>query len=243
MVQKELVSRLVAQEYAVYLVNDYIRFKDVVKTVEDPIVFINIDEALSIKKWKNYISDLMGGDRPVPVGVLTYNEDPELAREFLMDLMIPCGFIKLKLGLEQSFEIILKTLEVNEARGRRKYLRVNCSGVKNTGFNVLQGERMLEGKVVDISSIGMSFIFNDNVRLAKNTLIKGVQVRLKGRLCRVSGPIVGCSSTPDGLLYVMLFEKTTSYKQKECIYSFIYEVLQDEITEVMKRPQLVTTLV
>ena len=113
-IQQELVRELVSYEYAVYLVSDHKKFRSVVKEFSEPIVFINIDDEMDAEGWNDYISDMMESeDNSAMIGVLTYNEDKELAKTYLMDLMIPCGYIKLKLGLEQSRQIILKTLERN----------------------------------------------------------------------------------------------------------------------------------
>ena len=54
---------------------------------------------------------------------MTYNPDPELARKYLMDVGIPCGFIQLKLGTAEGKSIILKTLA---ADGPRRIVYVSC---------------------------------------------------------------------------------------------------------------------
>ena len=65
----------------------------------------------------------------VQIGILSYNEDRELAEKYLMDIGVQCGFIKLKLGLQESIAIILKTLEATEARGNRKYVRAKLQNL------------------------------------------------------------------------------------------------------------------
>ena len=90
-------------------------------------------------------------------------------------------FIKLKLGLEQSRSIILKTLEANEAKGRRKYLRIDCWQHRNTELNVKLGEKLCGGRIKDISSVGMAFIFDESQDLNKNTMLNDVQLKLRER--------------------------------------------------------------
>lgn len=233
-IQQELVRDLVAAEYAVYLVNDHKRFRTVISDFDEPIVFINIDDNLDQKEWVEYINEIMeADDNTALIGVLTYNEDKELAQTYLMDMMIPSGFIKLKLGLEQSRNIILKTLEANEAKGRRKYLRIDCWKFQNTELNVKIKDKICKGKLMDISSVGMAFIFNDELSLPQYTMITDIQLKLKGKIIRISGPIIGSRIAPEGMIYVILFDKTTDPATRSKIHSFMYDTLQDEIKKIM----------
>ena len=233
-IQKDLVHELVANEYAVYMVSDHKRFRSVVRDFNEPIVFVNIDENLTADEWKKYISELMeSSDNTALIGILTYNDDVESAQTYLMDLMIQCGFIKLKLGLEQSKGIILKTLEANEAKGRRKYLRIECQGLSQTDLNVKIGERFHMGKIMDISSVGMAFVFKEPVELSARSLLTDIQLKLRGKIARVSGPVIGSRKDGSETIYVLLFDKTTTADTKERIHSFIYTTLQEEINDIM----------
>ncbi len=229
-IQQELVKDLVANEFEVYLVADHEKLRVAVPEFEQPIVFINIDENMQQDEWQNFIEEMINSsDNTAQVGIVTYNEDPSLAQYYLMELMIPCGFIKLKLGLDQSREIILKTLEANEAKGRRKYLRMDCWEYKNTEFNVSVQGRLCNGKIRDISSVGMAFIFDDDISLSKNTVVSDIQLKLKGKIARVSGPVIGARVIPEGTVYVLIFDKRTDPSTKSRIHTFIHEALQEQI--------------
>jgi len=229
-IQQELVKELVANEYEVYLVMDHVKLREIIKRYERPIIFINIDDNLQQEEWQQYIEEMINSDdNSAQIGILTYNEDQGLAQRYLMDVMIPCGFIKLKLGLEQSRTIILKTLEANEAKGRRKYLRMDCWDFNNTEFNVMVQGGLFTGKIRDISSVGMAFIFNEDLVLAKHTVVSDIQLKLKGKIARVSGPVMGSRVIPEGTIHVMVFDKRTDFETRNRIHVFIYETLQEQI--------------
>lgn len=233
-IQQEMVRELVSYEYSVQLVNDHERLRAVVNNFEQPIIFVNIDEHLSNEEWKDYIQEMTEAtDNDAQIGVLTYNDDSELASFYLMELMIPCGFIKLKLGLEQSRKIIHATLEANEANGRRKYLRLDCWNKSNTELNFKNNEYIFSGRIKDISSVGMAFVLNEDLQLNKHTVVSDIQLKLRGKIARVSGPVMGQRETPDGVIYVMLFDKTVTPDTRGKIHSFIYDMLQEEMSKIL----------
>ncbi len=229
-IKQELVKELVENEYAVYQVRDHQRLRKLISEYQDPIVFVNIDEALKDNDWFDYVKEMMeSDDNSAMLGVVTYNEDKSMAEKYLMDLMIPCGYIILKLGLEQSKKIILKTLEANEAKGRRKYLRIDSSELKNTEYNFNFNGSLRSGMIRDISSVGMAFSTTDDVNIPQHTVLSDMQVKLKGKLARVSGPVIGRRAEGNDIIYVILFDKRTDPATKNRIHSFIFETLQENI--------------
>ena len=229
-IQQELVEQLISNEYEVYLIRDHKRLRKILHDFHNPIVFINVDENLEKEEWKEYVSEIIKAeDNNAQIGILTYNEDQRLAQYYLMELMVPCGFIKLKLGLQQSKAIILKTLEANEAKGRRRYLRIVCWDMPSTEFNVKIEGVIYNGKIKDISSVGMAIIFNENIVLKKHTLVSDIQLKLKGKIARVSGPVLGTRIVPEGTVHVIIFDRKTDFNTRDRIHNFVYEALQEQI--------------
>ena len=229
-IQQKLIQELIENEYSVYAVTDHMKLRKIIGDYNEPILFINIDEELSADEWNDYIAELMeADDNTAMIGVLTYNEDKKLAEKYLMELSIPCGYITLKLGYEQSRDILLKMLVANEARGRRKYIRVNCMSHSNTGFNVRIRGEIAEGRIRDISSVGMAFMFKDDPGLNTHSVVSDIQLKLKGKIARVSGPIMGSRIEDESKVYVLLFDKNTGADMRGRIHSYIYEMLQEEI--------------
>ena len=234
-IQDELVYEIVKNEYEAYLVFDHTKLVQMLRESTEAIVFINVDaDSMTEPEWERYVKNIMQDNSlDIKIGILTYNSDPDLSRKYLMDLGVPCGFVVLKLGIEQSRKIILKTLKANEAKGQRKYVRAVC--VPNTAtFNVKYGNSLIKGSINDISSVGMSCFFDSTHEIKKGTLFKEVQLILKGKIVRVDAVVMGKRNMDNGRsLYVMLFGKTIAPADREKIHKFIYEALQHNLNARM----------
>lgn len=230
-IQEELINHIIQYEFEVYLINDHRKLMPLLEKYGNSILFINIDERLKEKEWEDYIRTIMHNEKTkgVQIGILTYNEDKDLARKYLMDLMIPGGYIQLKLGLKESTKIILKTLMANEAKGKRRFVRAACPKNIVTEFNVQVAGTMYEGHIKDISSAGMACYFNKAVDLAPKTELAKIQLKLRSRIVMVSGIVAGKREDEGQKLYVVLFNKYISTDAKQRISTFIYRTLQAEI--------------
>lgn len=230
-IQNELIQDLVDREYEVYFINDHTKVTSICEFYTAPILFINIDEGLEEPLWEKLIRDLMGNDSTAHagIGILTYNENADLARKYLMDIMVNCGFIKLKLGLSESTKIIVKTLEANEVRGKRKFVRATCYPTE-ASLNVTIGTSMVSGHIVDISSVGMAVRFESSLTLVKNTYLKDIQLKLRGILLRVSAVVLGFREMEgEATLYVLIFDQYVTDDIKSKLRSYINRTLQHEM--------------
>ena len=230
-----LIDIIVKQEYEVYLLKDHELATRAVSHFPNSILFINLDEGLSEPEWEAYIRDCMQseGTRDVRIGILSYNEDNDLAEKYLMDIMVPCGFIRLKLGIVESAKILLKTLEANEARGRRKYVRISCGNSDKATFNIKLADKYHCGSVIDISSAGMACVFEDAVDIKVGANIADIQLRLKGALCRGSGRLAGINQS-EKPRYVIMFDDDMEAATLQKIHSFVHAALQDELQRILR---------
>ena len=232
-IQERLISRVLEQEYEVYMLKDHRRALKVLSVHNDAILFINIDKVLSEQEWKRYVRIIMTseGTSEVATGIVSYNENKQLAEYYLMELMVSCGFILLKTGVEESTRIILKTLEANEARGRRRYVRARCHQTNSATFNIKIKKQIFTGSIIDISSAGMACVFDEDVELAVNTPVQDLQLRLKGIPCRLSGRVAG-SSPGERTNYVIMFRPDMDQTTRDRLRNFIFSSLQEEIDRI-----------
>lgn len=229
-VQKEMMTDLVHQEYEVHLVPDVAKAKKLFTKYPDCIAFLNIDDGLTEEGWEEFIRDVLSDPQlqRVRLGILTYNSDPDLARKYLMDHRVPCGFVKLSLKRGESTAIVLKVLEANEARGRRRYLRIPCR--ENTRLNFRDVTGLIEGQVVDISSVGMACIMDPDKAWAKHSVLESIQLKLNATVCMVNGIVMGSRRTERGQnLYVILFDSKTPASQRDKVRAYIQWALQTAI--------------
>jgi uncharacterized protein YjaZ len=237
-IQEKLIDTIVDNEYEVYMVNDHNKLDNINRIYRESIVFINIDEGLPEPEWEKRIRSFSEDSENchLDFGILTYNANQSLAEKYLMDMMVSCGFIRLKLGLNESIEIILKTLIANEVKGRRKYVRASPQA-EDASFNYKdEYDVLITGQINDISSVGMAVTFNSKIKMQKNSLLKGIQIKLKGALIKVNGVVIGFREIEDSkIIHVLLFDSSATQEVKRKLRLYIHKLLQDDVNKVLMR--------
>jgi hypothetical protein len=231
-IQKEMIQQIIAAEYEVYILYDHVKARRVLAVHNDSILFINIDSGMPEPKWELYVTELMQTEetRGVGIGIITYNQNRELAEKYLMELSVPCGYIKLSLGVRQSVETLLRTLEANEAKGRRKFVRARCDR-SQASFNVKVRGQLKTGVIRDISSAGMACTFDQPQTLKLRDVLPDMQLRLRAAPCPVSGVIAGIRDG-DPPEYVVMFPQSMPRDTRDKIRRFVFTVLQEELDRI-----------
>ena len=229
-IQDELITFLLKNEFEVYFLDDHEKAIRLFRKYKDAICFINIDDGLKEDEWEKYIIGLRSNPETsgVQVGILSYNNDPSLMQKYLMDIGVQCGFVQLKLGVKQSSDIILKVLEVNEAKGRRKFVRVNCENDPKVLLNFSHNEFSYKGQIIDISSVGIACRFQETVSVENKTILHKIQLNLKGSLIQTDGIILARRSDSENIL-IIVFNPRPKESELEKIHKFIHRALQKEM--------------
>ena len=230
-VRDEVVARLMEQEFEVYMLRDHSGARRLLRKYPDSLIFVNIDEGQSESEWETWINDVLTDSvtAGVGIGIISYNTDERLQRKYLMDIGIRCGFIKLKLGVEESARILLETLKANEAKGRRKYVRANCANDPMSTVNLRADTGLISGTILDISVVGFSCSFISDPRFPKNSILRDVQLKLRGVLVLVEGIVLGTRSDQGMTVYVVLFTPKVDGLCRGKIRRYIQMALQAEI--------------
>jgi len=236
--RESLVLRLIDLEYEIYLIKDHSLIPHIIKQFPDAIVFMNIDDGQDREAWKRFIKELQNSSEAtnVSLGIISYEFDQAVAQFYLMELALPGGYIQLKQSIEKAFEILTKTLEANEVRGRRKFVRCQVAESKAPQFNVKAEGGLMKGRVLDISSAGMAVVLDDEREFQKNTLLRDIQVNLSGKLLRVSGVVIGfrIAGEEEGhnkKTFVLLFDKSVSSETRSDVRNFVHKQLQEQLNE------------
>lgn len=229
-IREELLFRLLEQEYEVYSLKDHAACRLILERFPSSIVFVNIDEGLEEKEWEVYVREILSNPRTagVGVGICSYHADDDLRRKYLMDIGASCGFVRLKLGLEESYRILLETLKANEAKGRRRYVRANCATDPLSLVNLRIGESLVNGKIKDISVVGFSCAFEQDPNLPKNALVEDLQLKLRGALLKAEAVVFGVRSE-ENPVYVFLFTQKLQGADRTKIRRYIQTALQAEL--------------
>jgi hypothetical protein len=206
-IQDDLVDTLIMQGFEVYILRDHKRARKLIERFPGSIMFINIDERLKEAEWEAYIREIQGNPAlQTRLGILSYNADQALMQKYLMDIMVPCGYIQLKQGVKESALIIRKALLANESKGRRKSFRAVCEeGSGTMSFTGSSGT--ITGSLLNISNAGFAARMENSYPLEKNALLRGVQLKLRGVLATVDLIYLGPrSDTVD--VWILLFDAT-----------------------------------
>jgi hypothetical protein len=224
-IQDEMLDILIMAGFEAYVVHDHKRAIKLLIRFPESIMFINIDEGLPENEWESYIRGVQESPRTKGsmLGILSYNTDQKLMQKYLMDLAVPCGYIQLKLGIKESTRIMLSALEANEARGRRKFIRADCSDEANATVNIKGSMGIYYGKILDISAAGIAARFDKIEDYAINETLKEVQLKLRGSLVLVDMTFMG--KRADNVC-VLLFDAKMDQDHKLVIHRFIKYILQ-----------------
>ncbi|MDR2078533.1 MAG: PilZ domain-containing protein [Treponema sp.] len=207
-IQDDMVDELIMQGFEIYMLRDHKRARKLIEHFPGSIMFINIDERLEEAEWEAYIQEIL--DNPkirTKLGILSYNSDRELMEKYLMKMMVPCGYVQLKQGVKESTLIIRNALLANEAKGRRKSFRAVCED--NSGTMNFNGDfGLITGKLLDISAAGFAARIDTPPYLEKNTLLRKVQLKLRGSLAMVDLIYLGPRFDSDDV-WILLFDPTS----------------------------------
>ncbi len=228
--EADLLHEVLKHEYEIYLLRDPNSAGRVFVKYPNSIVFINIDSGPAESEWEKYIRSLRGNGKleALMIGILSYNPSPELTQKYLMDVGIQCGFVRLGLGAHESARIVVRVLEANEAKGRRRYVRARCENAPNTGFNLTFAGQTHTGPILDISSVGAAIRLPPGSTIPQKSLIRNVQFRLRSKLVHLDVAVLG-SRSDDARVHVVLYKSATSETQRREIRYFIHKSLQAEI--------------
>ncbi|MDR1058105.1 MAG: PilZ domain-containing protein [Treponema sp.] len=232
-IHQEMMDVLIMAGYETYTLIDHARARKLLVKFPGSIMFVNIDERLKEAEWESYIKEIMAdpATKENRLGIMSYNADRDLMQKYLMDIAVPCGYVQLKLGVQESTRIILQVLDVNEAKGRRKFLRADCQDDINATMNYKSDTGMYHGKLLDISSAGIAAKIEEFEDLPANSLLRNVQLKFRGGLFMTDMVLMG-RRQDNRLIYIFLFDPRMTKDNKIAIHRYIKICLQKYIDEL-----------
>ncbi|MDR1278257.1 MAG: PilZ domain-containing protein [Treponema sp.] len=230
-IHEEMLDVLIMSGFETYTLQDHRRAVKILERFPDSIMFVNIDEGLREPEWEAYIRALQENPKTAQVrlGILSYNQDRALMEKYLIKLSVPCGYIQLKLGIQESTKIILAALQANEARGRRKFIRASCENDSYATMNYKSPEGFFQGKILDISSAGIAVRVSGLPALPANSVLRNVQLKLRGGMVMTDAVLMGRRGD-DQDVWILLFDPSKiDQGNKLVIHHYIKLCLQKYI--------------
>jgi hypothetical protein len=228
-VQNQVIMELVQHEYEVYVSKDAKRLAHALKKYKDSVVFVNVDEGMREPEWEKWIHTLMSALPDIRVGVFSSNSDEKIREKYLDILHIKCGYYNPKLDMSKTTAMILEVLETMNVKGRRKYLRANTETESIATINMPIGGGFTNGTIRDVSVVGVSCTFEEEIPLHKNALLKDIQIRLQTMLLKVEAVVFGSRLDGHEKIFVLLFTQRVDPEVKIKIRKYIQQNLQHKI--------------
>jgi hypothetical protein len=195
---------------------------------------------MSYDEWFNFIQSFQKDEKlkTIFVGLMSAVITKQQHERFLMNLSLPGGFIMLtEFKGSALIEKIVGILDLNGAKGRRKYLRWDCTA-SDTPINgyFANGSQLLQVSIVNISSVGFVCYYPASYgdALKKNSLIPSFSITL-GRRSIVTPSVVFQTKRVDATKFIsiMLFSKHVGQDDRKVIKNFVFDQLQDRFEKLV----------
>lgn len=239
-VENYLHLELKQHEYEVYIISDFRYTKAALRHFPDALCFIFIDDEMTYDEWFNFIQSFQNEEtlKTIFVGLMSAAIPKAQHERFLMNLSLPGGFIMLtEFKGSALIEKIVGILDLNGAKGRRKYLRWDCTS-EDTPINgyFANGSQLLQVSIVNISSVGFVCYYPVSYgdALKKNTLIQSFSITL-GRRSIVTPSVVFETKRVDAnkFISIMLFSKHVGQDDRKVIKNYVFDQLQDRFEKLV----------
>lgn len=231
--KNEFLGYLFRKEFELYLLDDNSKMIELLDHFQDAIVFINIDKGMSSIEWVNYIKNLQKRFKNVCIGVFTKKISSSLQKILLIDIGISGGYINIEHDNWKTIEIINQVLEVNEARGRRKSVRLDFKTNESRGslkVNVFtQKGYNFSGVIESMSSAGL-LVRLPKGRIKESDNVDKVIFSLLDNILHINGYLL---KRFDNGNYFISFEDIDS-ADKEFVQSYIFDYLQKGFKQLLK---------
>lgn len=225
--EKYLIEKLRQNEYEVYVFKDYRKAKSVLSKYPDAMCFINIDAEFSYSEWFNFMKSFQESDvlKGIYLGIITESAGWEDKDKFLMNVKLPGGFNRFD-KTEKFVNNLMAILDLNGAKGRRKYLRLDTRGVSDVSGYMTSAGKLYAINIKDLSSAGFAVTYKPELMnlFQKNTLIRTISLTV-GRKSMVCSCIVfNTQANPDGTaMSVLMLTNENPEETKTYIRNFIFE--------------------
>ncbi|MBN2617423.1 MAG: hypothetical protein JXR64_03825 [Spirochaetales bacterium] len=232
--QGEYLESVFRKEFEIYLLDSINKIEKLLTIFKDAILFINIDDSKTSLDWIDYIDGLQKKNPELIIGVFSKSNSSSLKKALLLEVGIQGGFIELVEDNWRTVELIIKVLEANEARGRRKNVRLDLKDSHEHKELIVKIFTLsgfaYSGEVLSMSSAGLlTKLSKGNIRDDDN--IDTVIFQLNEKELRVKGYML--KKFEDGSFFIS-FEDIEEL-DKQFVQSYIFDHLQKSFISLLNR--------
>lgn len=217
-------------EYELYTIEDYKQAKNILRMFPDSICFVYVDVVMPIDHWFNFI---MSFDHDpilstIFLGVMSDRAGKTDREHFLLNAVIPAGFISLTTTKEDIVDILHGILEINGAKGQRKYVRADCKSDKLVSAQCIIEDTTCFLGINNISSVGLSCSAPPAMAglFALNLLIHDFTLHLRNKTVKCNAVVINSSVTETEAKIILLFTKGMPHAAKTSVKEYVRFFLQ-----------------
>jgi len=236
-VENNIISELRDEEYEVYVIHDYRLVKPVLYDNKDALIFLYIDDQLTYNQWFNYIKSFQNDEKikSIFIGVLSSKAGYEDQQRFMLDLSLPGGFIMLNEHIEITHKKLKGILDINGAKGRRQYIRLDCKTLADVKGHLTTDNKMFTFNIDNISSVGLACIYSQEyVNLfQKSTLQHGISIQIGNKVIPAPSVVFDTRIVNNNGFSVLLFTNNVHKSTKQTIKAYIFDVLDANLKNIL----------
>lgn len=240
-IDKYLIEKLRQNEYEAYILRDIKKVKSVLAKFPESMCFINIDEGFSYSAWFNFMKSFQLSQElsGIYLGILSNSATWEDKDKFLMNIKLPGGFNQFD-KTETFLNNFMKILDLNGAKGRRKFLRLDTRGLNDVSGYMNSEGKLYAVNIKDLSSAGFAIIYRQELMslFQKNTLIRNLSLTVGRKTMICSCIVFNTQSNPDGTaMSVLMLTNENPEETKIYIRIFIFEKYGRQMESIMENAE------
>ncbi len=231
-VEEHIIGRLKEHNFEVYSIKNYTYAKPLLRHYNDALCFAFIDNGMSIECWFNYIQSFQYEDdlKTIFLGVLSFTARPDVQQNFLMNLKLPGGFVIIDKDIKKTAATIEGILEINGAKGRRQYMRLNLNDNNEVNGYFTQSTLLYSFRLIDISKVGFAALIPASMasNFKPDSFVHNISITM-GRysfVCTIK--VHSVKTSGKSIIMVAFFSDNIKEATKQKIHEYIYETLDKE---------------
>jgi hypothetical protein len=233
--QNSLIAKLIEDEFETYVIKDYRNTKNILREFPDSICFINIDDQLSYNQWFNFIKSFETDStlKSIFLGVLSERISRSDRELLMLKLSIPAGFIMMNERMEDIITTVEGILKINGAKGRRQYVRADCTDDPSALLLLQQGTKVYKLHLLNISVVGTACEIPAMMKnmFQKNAILRGISITLGQKTFTCDAAVYTIINEENSKL-VLLFMQIVPFITKKIIRGYIAADRQRIITDI-----------
>ncbi len=239
--QDIVIPMLSSAGYEIYLLTSYKHAKAILKEYPDSVFYVCIDQELLIDQWYNYVSSF--ATEPdfsnVIIGIMATYAGKNEKNHFLLNTLIPGGFVSLNQEPVVIHDYIHSILLINNAKGKRNVVRAYCEDQKNIFATYQIKGHKCPLKISNISSAGLLCIAPKTLEslFPQSKRLSSFAISLIGQIIECDVTVFRTYTDENNLFIVLLFAEELSYIKKASIDMYVRNLLQERINIKIKTLQ------